>query len=106
DESVFTGAHRRRPGEAVVDRALAWMSELHSRPTFCWVHLYDPHAPYLDHPELFGEKFSERPYDAEITYVDRQVGRLINYLKTHGLDENTVVVVAADHGEGLGQHAE
>ena len=44
---------------------------------------------------MFDERFSERHYDAEIAYVDRQVARLIDFLKSHGLEENTLVVVAA-----------
>jgi arylsulfatase A-like enzyme/Flp pilus assembly protein TadD len=106
DEASFTGAHRRRTGKAVVDRALAWLSGMHSRPFFCWVHLYDPHMPYQNHADLFGEQFSERPYDAEIAYVDGQVGRLVDFLKARGLEKNTLVVVTADHGEGLGEHLE
>lgn len=105
-DSEFAGAHRRRPGQNVVDEALAWLSENQGEPFFCWVHLYDPHAPYLDHQDLFGDRFQGRPYDAEIAYTDRQVGRLVEFLKSNGLDDETLVVVTADHGEGLGEHHE
>jgi arylsulfatase A-like enzyme/Tfp pilus assembly protein PilF len=98
--------HRQRPGAAVVDAALQWLAESRSRPFFCWVHLYDPHFPYLAHRELFGDGFADRPYDAEIAYVDRQVGRLVDFLKLRRLDDQTLVVVVGDHGEGLGDHFE
>src|SRR5260221_9985471 len=61
EEALFSGAHRRRRGEAVVDRALAWLTGIRSRPFFCWVHLYDPHLPYHKHADLSGEQFSQRP---------------------------------------------
>src|SRR5262249_40377156 len=43
---------------------------------------------------------------AEIAYVDRQVGRLVKFLKSSGLLSRTLVVVVGDHGEGFGEHAE
>jgi arylsulfatase A-like enzyme len=43
-------------------------------------------------------------YDAEIAYQDQQLGRLFAYLKQSGALENTMVVIAADHGEGHGDH--
>ena len=106
DEPASDVLHRQRHGEAVVDAALRWLGEARSRPFFCWVHLYDPHFPYLAHEELFGKEFADRPYDAEIAYVDRQVGRLVEFLKARGLESQTVVVVVGDHGEGLGEHVE
>ncbi|MGE5191867.1 MAG: tetratricopeptide repeat protein [Deltaproteobacteria bacterium] len=106
DEPATDAIHRQRSGEAVVDAALAWLGGVVSRPFFCWVHLYDPHAPYQRHAELFGDEFAERPYDAEIAYADRQVGRLVDFLKTRGLESRTLVVVVGDHGEGLGEHIE
>ncbi|HEY2253936.1 MAG TPA: sulfatase-like hydrolase/transferase, partial [Planctomycetaceae bacterium] len=98
--------HRQRPGESVVTAALEWLGAKREKPFFCWVHLYDPHAPYLPHTDLFGEKFADRPYDAEIAYVDQQVGRLVDFLKGSHADDQTLVVVVGDHGEGLGEHVE
>lgn len=107
DESgSTTDPAQRRQAESVIDSALAWLSRSRRQPFFCWVHLFDPHLPYAGHADLFGNEFAERPYDGEIAYVDRQVGRLVSFLKTRNLDENTLVVVTADHGEGLGEHGE
>jgi arylsulfatase A-like enzyme/tetratricopeptide (TPR) repeat protein len=99
-------AHRERDGAAVVDAALEWLGARPAKPFFCWVHLFDPHAPYLSHADLFADEFADRPYDAEIAYVDRQVARLVDFLKTNGLDSRTLVVVVGDHGEGLREHQE
>jgi arylsulfatase A-like enzyme/Tfp pilus assembly protein PilF len=106
EEPVGEALHRQRHGAAVVDAALTWLGAKRERPFFCWVHLYDPHAPYLSHAELFGDQYADRPYDAEIAYVDRQVGRLVDFLKNQKLETNTLVVVAGDHGEGLEEHVE
>lgn len=43
-------------------------------------------------------------YDAEIHYSDKWVGELLDYLKENGLYENTLIIISADHGEGLGEH--
>lgn len=43
-------------------------------------------------------------YLGEIAYVDREVGRLLDGLRSQRLEARTVVVVAADHGEEFGDH--
>ncbi|MDL1902469.1 sulfatase [Anaerolineae bacterium CFX9] len=43
-------------------------------------------------------------YDAEIAWQDEQLGRLLDHLRSTGALEDTVVVIAADHGEGHGEH--
>lgn len=41
---------------------------------------------------------------AAITYMDAQVGKVLDQLKATGLDKNTIVVVWGDHGWHLGDH--
>jgi arylsulfatase A-like enzyme/tetratricopeptide (TPR) repeat protein len=98
--------HQQRDGRDTVDQALKWLSSLGSQSYFCWVHLYDPHYPYLAHEDVFGETFRERPYDAELAYVDRQIARLLDFVASSGRADRTVVVIVGDHGEGLGDHVE
>jgi arylsulfatase A-like enzyme len=43
-------------------------------------------------------------YDAGILKIDVQIGRLLGELEHRGVLENTVVVIASDHGEQLGEH--
>ncbi len=100
---VFLEAER--PGREVVDRALAWLGLEDSRPFFLWIHLYDAHAPYRP-PPAWAARHPGRPYDGEISEVDDQVGRVLAELDRRGLAKRTVVAVAADHGEGLGEHGE
>ncbi|HXV60674.1 MAG TPA: sulfatase-like hydrolase/transferase, partial [Vicinamibacteria bacterium] len=94
-----------RIAEETVEEFLPWLSTVGESPFFAWVHLYDPHAPY-DPPEPFATRFAERPYDGEVSYVDAAVGRILDFLRARDLYRHTAIVVAGDHGEGLGDHRE
>jgi arylsulfatase A-like enzyme/Flp pilus assembly protein TadD len=85
-----------RRGSEVVDRALVWLRQNDARPFFAWIHLYDAHAPYAPPPPY------PQTYDGEVAYVDAQVARLLAAIDR----ANTIVVVAGDHGESLGEHGE
>src|SRR2546427_6759653 len=70
---------------------------------FAWVHLYDPHEPYRA-PEPYASQHAA--YDAEVAYTDAMIGRMLAEIDAaHHLDR-TLVIVAADHGESLGEHGE
>ncbi|HBE68893.1 MAG TPA: choline-sulfatase [Planctomycetaceae bacterium] len=49
-------------------------------------------------------KLHRQEYFALITHMDRQIGRILESLKSNGLDENTYIVFTADHGLACGQH--
>lgn len=49
-------------------------------------------------------EYFKRQYGAEITYMDGQIGRLLEALKRLNQLENTLVVATADHGENFGAH--
>ncbi|MEO7993480.1 MAG: sulfatase-like hydrolase/transferase [bacterium] len=137
------------------ERALEAIDFAEHRSWFCWVHYYDPHAPYtlpkgdrakyyLQPPttpgfdpdklgritqlmnmsyyglsSLLGPCFMHdngivpliaapseiedlrRTYDAQLKYTDEHLGLLLDDLKARGELDNTLVVVTADHGEGL-----
>ncbi|MEK6643916.1 MAG: sulfatase-like hydrolase/transferase [Planctomycetota bacterium] len=97
-------SERLRPGNIVTDRALAWLNANKAGPFFCWAHYYDPHAPY-DPPEGFKDK-SSIEYECEIAFMDSQTKRLIDWLDSNKLTDNTTIVIIADHGESLGEHGE
>jgi arylsulfatase A-like enzyme/Flp pilus assembly protein TadD len=100
------GMEAQRPGRETVDRALAWLegNAASGEPIFLWVHLFDAHAPY-EPPEPFASAIAE-PYDGEIAEVDAQLGRLLAAFEARGLLADTLVAVAGDHGEALGEHGE
>jgi len=108
--------HARRPGEDryhslerraedVANGALSWLSRRPSGPFFLWLHFYDPHDPY-DPPEPFKTRYAKAPYDGEIAYVDSVLGEFFAMLQRHRLFENSVIAIAADHGEAFGEHGE
>lgn len=43
-------------------------------------------------------------YYACVSYVDKQIGRVLDELENLGLDENTIIVLWGDHGWQLGEH--
>ena len=43
-------------------------------------------------------------YLASVSYIDAQVGRLLDALKSNGMEKNTIVVLWGDHGWKLGEH--
>ena len=93
-----------RPANLAADAALAWLGRQDPAPFFAWVHFYDPHSPH-EAPAEYAGKFANA-YDAEIAFADAQAGRLIEWLRSAGLTEKTLVVVAGDHGEAFGEHDE
>ena len=125
DPDELTVEQLYAPGELVVDRLLERLAEPDPRPVFAWVHLMDPHTPYLRGPDelepldavaatLSGrlepsERYAEsvllelyRSYRAEVRYADRQLGRLLEAWDRR--PGPSVVAVTGDHGEGLGEH--
>jgi arylsulfatase A-like enzyme len=117
----------RRPAphtaEAVVDRALAWLDTAPERGFYLWVHLVDPHLPYLHaEPGSLAAKLSDerlrsgerldaaqreqvrQAYAAEVAYTDHQLERLLDALERRGVLDQGVVVLTADHGEELWDH--
>ncbi len=118
-----------RKGEDTVNAALSWLKDRPTGPLFVWLHLMDPHGPYLP-PSPFDEKFrtgrslnleaDKIPpyqrldstdasyyidrYDGEIAYCDQQIGRFLDGLKANGLYDDSLILFHADHGESLGEH--
>lgn len=100
----FDGDATERTAAATTDLALAWL-EGKTGPLFIWVHYYDPHEPY-EPPEPFLSRYPEDPYLGEIAYMDREMGRLVTAFETRFQGRPLKIVVAGDHGEGLGDHGE
>jgi arylsulfatase A-like enzyme/Tfp pilus assembly protein PilF len=95
----------RRPGAETARIAIDWLRGVANRPFFLFLHLYEPHAPYAP-PEPFAARYKDSPYDGEIAAADAVVGGVIAELKRLGAYDRAIVVLLADHGEGLGEHGE
>ncbi|MFT7618046.1 MAG: arylsulfatase A-like enzyme [Planctomycetota bacterium] len=72
---------------------------------FHYVHLTGTHSPWLARDEVrhFGDSAIDL-YDGEVAKVDHLLGELVAELKKHDLYEESIIVVTADHGTGLGEH--
>jgi arylsulfatase A-like enzyme len=130
DEKRPFGENYERKAARTIDRSIHW---LHNRktdtPFFLFLHLIDPHGPYVP-PEPFSKQFHSEDskllpvslmrkylqvpgdfelyhyidaYDGEIRYTDSQLERLYKVLAP--LRENTWIVFLADHGESFSEHA-
>ncbi|NKB69112.1 MAG: sulfatase-like hydrolase/transferase [Candidatus Latescibacteria bacterium] len=69
---------------------------------YIYYHYRQPHT--LELPAGFDIKVLTALYYGAVAWVDDLVGRLLHSLQAYGLDENTIVVFAADHGDNLGSH--
>jgi hypothetical protein len=88
----------------------AFFSAARRSPFFLYVALNAPHHPYVP-PREFLQKVRDVPgvkldpevrrYLGEVAYTDDAVGRIARALERTGLAGNTVLIVTADHGEGL-----
>jgi arylsulfatase A-like enzyme len=104
EEGEALGEIARR-GMETVDGVLPWLRDHAAGPFFLFVHLFEPHAPY-DPPEPFRSRTPESLYDGEIATADAAVGRLLAELRSLGAYDRALIVLLADHGEGLGDHGE
>jgi arylsulfatase A-like enzyme/predicted Zn-dependent protease len=95
----------QRPANEVMDEALKWLEQSKAKKFFAWIHLYDPHTPY-EPPPAFDSRYPKNPYLGEIAFADSELGRLRRWLEESGLDDDSFLVFAADHGESLGEHQE
>ncbi|HET7294373.1 MAG TPA: sulfatase-like hydrolase/transferase [Vicinamibacteria bacterium] len=103
-DAQFLNTVQKR-GDVTLAEATAWLEANHARRLFAWIHLYDPHDPY-EPPEPFASRYAGRPYDGEVAWSDELIGRLDAALSRLGIGKETLLLVASDHGEGLGEHDE
>lgn len=114
--------------EYETDKAIEYMERRKDdeAPFALFLSYNPPHLPYELVPDQYYDKFRDldidyrpnvpddmkegilktqsRQYFAAVHGIDEQFGRIYDYLKENGLEENTLVVLSADHGEMLGSH--
>lgn len=100
--------------DEVTDAGLALVDELGHEDALLYLHYFDPHDPYREHPaplfprhppwdEVFIDELGAR-YDGEVAFFDEHFGRLVDGLRARGAWDDAVVVVTADHGEEFLDH--
>jgi len=119
-------------GRELNKHAIKWISQNRGEKFFIWMHYMDPHRPYIPPPphlldfatrkEAFifdasidpnisqgnvssGELKTLRSlYEGEVRYVDHCVGSFIQFLESQGLLQDSLVILAGDHGEAFTEH--
>ncbi len=101
---------------------------------FLFVHYFDPHTPYAPPPpfdtlydpqgreglpdlptvwalcrqnpgqESPAARRTALQYAGEVSFMDRQIGRLLDYLRQRGVLDQAILVVTSDHGEDFWLH--
>lgn len=124
----FDGLDRR--AAATTNAARGWLADVShegSQPWFLFVHYFDPHGPYVP-PAPYARREPTRPfelshlamakhaagrkvlhqirmaYHREVLYVDAAIHTLLETVEQASEGRPTLIVMTADHGEGLGDH--
>jgi arylsulfatase A-like enzyme len=75
---------------------------------FAWFHFMDPHDQYKSHePDVppWGKTLRDR-YDGEVTFTDKYLGKLLDFIAAQSWGARTAVILSADHGEAFGEHGQ
>jgi arylsulfatase A-like enzyme len=116
----------RKTADEVVDIAMDWIrNQDPAEPFFLFMHFFDAHHSYDLTPDKYMKMFKTDPelvkiletrnqnpkhklkinkYDASIRYLDEELSRFREFLELAGIYDNCLIIITADHGEGLGEH--
>jgi len=90
--------------EAAIEAAIEFLRVAGHERWFLYLHLMDVHEYlYDDETAVFGTSYRD-VYDQAILRNDKVINTLLIYLSERGHLENTVIVIASDHGEAFGEH--
>ena len=101
--NTVSGSERR--GDETTEFALQWLRQHREGKFFLFIHYYDPHFPY-NPPEPYASQYAHDPYSGEIAFTDHCIGRVVETLKELDMYDSTLLIIAGDHGEMLGEHGE
>lgn len=126
---VTAGMNASTKTPRVIDRAESFVKNNREEDFFLFLNFMDAHLPYFP-PEEYRERHapnvdpkeicqeahkhngdiekadfeaSNKLYNAEIDFLDDQLGNLFEFFEEENLAEDTVFVVISDHGENLGE---
>lgn len=118
----------------LTDLAIDWLKLKQRKDCFLWVHYLDPHMPYAPPdeflpkgkapatigtnfnrlssdirggfftPSLFEREWIRKLYDGEVRYVDKSISRLLDTLKQLNIYDDSLIILASDHGEEIWEH--
>ncbi len=103
--AYHTASGSERRGDETTQFAVQWLKQHQNEKSFLFLHYYDPHFPY-DPPEPYASQYANDPYPGEIAFTDHCIGRVKETLKELHMYDSTLLIIAGDHGEMLGEHGE
>jgi arylsulfatase len=80
-----------------------WISGMEEKSSNLYLHDYREENEFILYSEEAKLRAKENYY-ANITFIDEQIGRIVDTLESEGIAHNTVIIFASDHGELLGDH--
>lgn len=88
--------------ELMVREASTFIENHADEPFFIYFAMNTPHYPYQGSVKWL-EHYKDLPYPrnlytAFLSTMDEYIGKLLHQVKTHGLEENTIIVFQSDHG--------
>ena len=117
------GVQQGFTAQLYADEAIQWLHKTGDTPFFLFLSMAEPHTS-IENPDQYNEMYAQYTngqvvpipsglpsppkallqargpgeYYANVTYMDAQIGRVLDYLRESGLDETTIVVFASDNG--------
>ncbi len=92
-------------GQKLAGKAVNWLRSRgkNEKPLFIWTHFIEPHNWVKDHKAKDGARRKTDRYDKSLEATDGYLKQVMAEIREQ-LGDNTIVVITADHGEGLGDH--
>lgn len=101
--------------DRLTDEAIAFMGKNADSPFFINLHYYAPHRPSIPRSEELLKKYQNKEkeqltgrdskakrelaaYGTLVESLDQNVGRLVDFLESSGLRENTLIIFTSDNG--------
>ena len=123
----FLDLGEKRTTDDLFDWAESFLDHNRDEPFFLWLHILDPHQPYVPKaafvldgdPVDWGDPDTDpkiRPktaeqvahmqslYRAEIAWVDARLNRFLDRLRELGLYDDALIAFVSDHGEEFLEH--
>jgi len=118
----------------ITDLSIEWIEDNRDKDFFLWVHYYDPHIPYEPPLEYISQNapsnsrigndlrsagnirgghfvptkeekaWIKELYNAEVRYVDDNIGRLLEKMKELNMYNDSLIIMTSDHGEEFWDH--
>ena len=93
-------------GKKAHDWLVAREAHPSGKPLFVWMHILEPH----NWPSIQGEPHNDderrRFYDRSLSLADNVMTQVMASFGTRSPEHAPIVIVTADHGEGLGEHGQ